>query len=453
MTEPDHPTAAQNVPIKREVEAATLAAYLAGPDEAIEYASGLTGEHFHDPQHHVIWEAISSLVNEGRTPDLITVGDRVCTTHPAMSGTIYPYLGELAANSTPPVSIASYLPALQVARTARRTLEAGRFTQGLATQIMQGSSDQAKQTLTKAQDAVFSVVEDAGVHESMVRIGTSIPVALDELDAESDNPADVFATGLIDLDKLLNGGLRPGELTVIAARPGIGKSTLAMDILRRNAIEDGQTCAMFSLEMSQTECITRVLAAEAEVPVVNLRSGSTPTERDWGRLEAAIKRISDSPLYIDATPGITMNYLNAQARYMVRRHNLKIIVVDYLQLMIGSTGEKRNEVIADISRQLKILAKETNTSVIAVAQLNRGPEQRPDKRPQTSDLRESGQIEQDADTIMLLYREDSFDPASTRGGEADVIVGKSRHAKAGTVTTGFQGEYSRFVSLAPLPPY
>jgi replicative DNA helicase len=225
-------------------------------------------------------------------------------------------------------------------------------------------------------------------------------------------------------------------------------STVSMDIARNAAVRHNMASAIFSLEMSKIEIVTRLLSAEARVPLHVLRSGQLSDE-DWTRLARRMGEISEAPVFVDDTPNMTLMEIRAKARRMRQRHDLKLVVVDYLQLMTsGKKVESRQQEVSEFSRALKLLAKELEVPVIAISQLNRGPEQRTDKRPQMSDLRESGSIEQDADMVILLHREDMYERESPRAGEADFIVAKHRNGPTDTITVAFQGHYSRFVDMA-----
>ena len=255
-------------------------------------------------------------------------------------------------------------------------------------------------------------------------------------------------TGFTDLDRLLN-GLHAGQLIIVAGRPGLGKVDRG-DGLRPVRRRSGTTMAsaIFSLEMSKVEIVMRLLSAEARVPLHVLRSGQL-SDDDWTKLARRMGEISEAPLFVDDTPNMNLMEIRAKARRLKQRNDLKLIVVDYLQLMTSpKRTESRQQEVAELSRGLKLLAKEVECPVIAVSQLNRGPEQRTDKRPQLSDLRESGSIEQDADVVILLHRDDYYDKESPRAGEADFIVAKHRNGPTDTMTVAAQLHLSRFVDMA-----
>jgi replicative DNA helicase len=238
-------------------------------------------------------------------------------------------------------------------------------------------------------------------------------------------------------------------MVVIAARPAIGKSTLALDLARAAAVKHRMPTVMFSLEMSRNEITMRLLSAEARVPLHAMRTGQLG-EEDWTRLARRMSEVVDAPLFIDDSPNMSMMEIRAKCRRLKQRHDLRMVIVDYLQLMSSPRRvENRQQEVSDMSRSLKLLAKEIDVPVVAISQLNRGPEQRNDKRPLLSDLRESGSIEQDSDVVILLHREDAYERESPRAGEADLIVAKHRNGPTTTVTVAFQGHYSRFIDMAP----
>jgi replicative DNA helicase len=273
--------------------------------------------------------------------------------------------------------------------------------------------------------------------------------ALDEIEAIGSRGGEMVGvpTGFADFDELTN-GLHPGQMIVVAARPAVGKSTLGLDFARSAAIKNNLATCIFSLEMSRTEITMRLLSAEARVALHHMRTGKL-TDDDWTRLARRMGEVSNAPLFIDDSPNMSMMEIRAKCRRLKQRHDLKLVIIDYLQLMqSGKRVESRQQEVSEFSRALKLLAKELEVPVIAISQLNRGPEQRTDKKPQMSDLRESGSIEQDADMVVLLHREELYERESPRAGEADFIVAKHRNGPTATITVAFQGHYSRFVDMA-----
>ncbi len=254
-------------------------------------------------------------------------------------------------------------------------------------------------------------------------------------------------TGFADLDELTN-GFHGGQMIIVAARPAMGKSTLALDFCRAASIHNNLASVFFSLEMTRAEIAMRLLSAEAKIPLNHIRNGNM-TDEDWDKMARKMGDVSAAPMFIDDSPNMTMMEIRSKARRLKQKHDLKLIVIDYMQLMSsGKKVESRQLEVSEFSRQIKLLAKEIDCPVIALSQLNRGPEQRADKKPMAADLRESGSLEQDADMIILLHREDVYEKESTRPGEADLIVAKHRNGPTRDITVAFQGHYSRFVDMA-----
>jgi replicative DNA helicase len=327
----------------------------------------------------------------------------------------------------------------------RRLVEAGTRIVQLGYSTDGGDVDDL---VNSAQAEVYAVTERR-TSEDYVPLRDTINQTMEEIERAADRGEGMTGvpTGFTDLDTLTN-GLHGGQMIIIAARPAIGKSTMALDICRSASIKHGQASVVFSLEMGRTELTMRLLSAEAQVPLQNMRKG-TMREEDWTRMATAMSRISEAPLFIDDSPNMSLMEIRAKCRRLKQKHDLRLVVVDYLQLMTsGKRVESRQQEVSEFSRALKLLAKEIEVPVIAVAQLNRGPEQRGDKKPMMSDLRESGSLEQDADVVMLLHREDAYEKESPRAGEADIIVAKHRNGPTDTVTVAFQGHYSRFVDMA-----
>ena len=280
-------------------------------------------------------------------------------------------------------------------------------------------------------------------------LGDIMDSVLDEIEAIERRDTGLYGvpTGFADFDELTN-GLHSGQMIVVAARPAMGKSTLALDFCRAASIHNNLTSCFFSLEMTRSEITMRLLSAEARIPLNHIRNGKMGTE-EWERLARHVAKVSSAPMFIDDSPNMTMMEIRAKARRLKQRHDLKLIVIDYLQLMTsGKKVESRQLEVSEFSRQIKLLAKELEIPIIALSQLNRGAEQRADKRPMMSDLRESGSIEQDADMVILLHRDDVYEPESARPGEADLIVAKHRNGATRDIVVAFQGHYSRFVDMA-----
>ena len=397
------------------------------------------------PAHQVVHEAILELYGRGEPADPVTVSDLLAKRGDLARVGGGAYLHTLMASVPTAANAGYYARIVRERAILRRLVEVG-------TRIVQlgyaGDGD-ADELVDRAQAEIYGVTERRAT-EDFLPLSEIMPGALDEIEAIGSRGGVMTGvpTGFVDLDTLTN-GLHPGQMIVIAARPAIGKSTLALDLARAAAIKHRLATVMFSLEMSRNEITMRLLSAEARVPLQAMRTGQLG-EDDWTRLARRMSEVVDAPLFIDDSPNMSMMEIRAKCRRLKQRHDLRMVIVDYLQLMTSPRRvENRQQEVSEMSRSLKLLAKEVDVPVVAISQLNRGPEQRNDKRPLLSDLRESGSIEQDSDVVILLHREDAYERESPRAGEADFIVAKHRNGPTTTVTVAFQGHYSRFVDMAP----
>jgi replicative DNA helicase len=353
-----------------------------------------------------------------------------------------PYLHTLISSVPTAANAGYYAKIIRERAIMRRLVEAG-------TKIVQlGYTEEGEvdDAVDQAQAEVYAVTERRE-SDDYVQLSQLLPDAYDEIEKISSGVVGQgVKTGFKDLDALTN-GFHPGNMIVLAARPAVGKSTLGLDIARYASIHKRETSVIFSLEMSKSEITMRMLSAEARVPLNNIRSGRL-NEEEWSRMARRMGEISDAPMFIDDSANLSLMEIRAKARRLKQRHDLKLIVIDYLQLMTsGKRVENRQQEVSEFSRQLKLLAKELNVPVVAISQLNRSPEQRTDKKPMLSDLRESGSIEQDADVVILLHREDLYD-SQNRSGEADLIVAKHRNGPTRTITVASQLHIARFTDMA-----
>jgi replicative DNA helicase len=438
-------TPPQDIPAEQSV----LGGMLLSKDAIAEVIEVIKAADFYKPAHEAVFSAILELYGRGEPADPVTVAALLTKKGDINRIGGAPYLHTLI-NSVPTAANAGYYAEIVKERAIlRRLVEAGtRIVQmGYST-----DGSDVEQIVDAAQQEMYNVTE-ARTSEDFVPLADAMEGALDEIESISNRSGQMTGvpTGFHDLDALTN-GLHPGQMVIIAARPAIGKSTLGLDLARSCSIKHGLTCVIFSLEMGRNEIIMRLLSAEARVALHHMRSG-TMTDEDWARLARRMGPVSEAPLFIDDSPNMSMMEIRAKARRLKQRHNLQLVIIDYMQLMQhSSTNSKRpdnrQQEVSEISRSLKLLAKELEVPVIAISQLNRGPEQRTDKRPMMSDLRESGSLEQDADVIILLHREDAYERESPRAGEADLIVAKHRNGPTANITVAFQGHYSRFVDMA-----
>ena len=418
---------------------------LLSKDAIADVVEPLAGSDFYRPAHETIYSAVLDLYGRGEPADAVTVTAEMHKQGDLARVGGAPYIHTLVAGVPTAANAGYYAEIVRERAILRRLVEAG-------TRIVQmGYSGEGEidAVVDRAQAEVFGVSERR-TSEDYSPIADLLQGTLDEIEAISGHDGSLIGvpTGFGDLDALTN-GLHPGQLVIVAARPAIGKSTLALDFARAASLHHQLTSVIFSLEMGRNEITMRMLSAEAKVPLHHMRSGSM-TDQDWERIARATGSVSSTPLFIDDSPNMTMMEIRAKCRRLKQRHGLRLVVLDYLQLMSSGTRvESRQVEVSEFSRSLKLLAKELDVPVVALSQLNRGPEQRTDKKPMLSDLRESGSLEQDADVVILLHREDAYEKESPRAGEADFIVAKHRNGPTGTVTVAFQGHYSRFVDMAP----
>jgi replicative DNA helicase len=425
-------------------EQSVLGSMLISKDAIADVNEEITGADFYRPAHETIYDAIVDLYGRGEPADPVTVSAELQRRGELQKVGGAPYLHTLSASVPIAANASYYATIVREKAILRRLVDAG-------TKIAQmgyaGEGD-VDQTVDAAQQEVYAIGEKRQ-QEDYAPLSAIMEATLDEIEAISSNDgtANGVPTGFADLDELIN-GFGGGQMIIVAARPAVGKSTLALDFCRAASIHNNLTSCFFSLEMSKSEITMRLLSAEAKIPLNNIRKGPMG-EDDWNKLGPKMSQVSGAPMFIDDSPNMTMMEIRAKARRLKQRHDLKLIVIDYLQLMTsGKKVESRQVEVSEFSRQIKLLAKELDVPIVALSQLNRGPEQRSDKRPMMSDLRESGSIEQDADIVMLLHREDVYEKESPRAGEADIIVAKHRNGPTRDVVVSFQGHYSRFVDMA-----
>ena len=429
-------------------EQSVLGGMLLSKDAIADVVESLRASDFYKPAHETIYEAILSLYGHGSPADAITVADELKKRGELARVGGAAYLHTLIASVPTAANAQYYAEIVKEHAIMRRLIEAGTKI----AQLGYANETEVDALVDQAQAEIYAVT-DGNAKEDYVSFSEALEATMREIDANSNRPDGVYGvpTDFIELDEL-TGGLHGGQMIVIAARPGVGKSTLALDIARSAAIHHHMATVFFSLEMSRTELAMRILSAEGKISMGRLKKGDLDTE-GWTNLATLQGRIDSAPLFIDDSPNMTLMEIRAKCRRLKQRNDLKLVVLDYLQLMSsGKKVESRQQEVSEFSRSLKLLAKELDVPVIALSQLNRGSEQRTDKRPMVSDLRESGSIEQDADMVILLHREDMYNPDSDRVGEADMIIAKHRGGPTRTIPLAFSGKYSRFNNMANEAP-
>ncbi len=424
-------------------EQSALGGMLLSKDAVADVIESVRGIDFYIPKHEVIFEAILTLYSHGEPTDVIAVTDELTKSGSLSRAGGADYLHTLTAIVPTAANAGFYASLVAEKAVLRRLVEAG-------TRIVQmgyASEGEVTDLVNNAQAEIYQVA--GGVEaEDFIPLTEAVTTAMDEIEAAKgrDGSMTGVPTGFHDLDSLTN-GLHPGQLILVAARPALGKSTLALDFARAASIKHNMPTIIFSLEMGRSEIAMRLLSAEASVPLQAMRKG-TVDARDWTTIAATRGRINDAPLYIDDSANMTLVEIRAKCRRLKQKVGLRMVIIDYLQLMTsGKRVESRQQEVSEFSRALKLMAKELQVPVVALSQLNRGPEQRADKKPALSDLRESGSLEQDADLVILLHRESAYEKENPRAGEADFIVAKHRNGPTDTITVGFHGHFSRFADM------
>lgn len=427
-------------PQSLEAEYAVLGGLMLDTRAWDRVADRLTVEDFYRREHQRIFAAIAALNAKGQPADVVTVSEQLGDELSSVGG--LGYLGTLAENTPSADNIGAYADIVRERALVRRLIAVVNEV-GLKAYQPEGRS--ALELLDYAERAVFAITE-SGPHRGGFRpLKSLLTDAVDRIDTlfRSDSAITGVATGFDDLDNMTS-GLQPGDLVIVAGRPSMGKTAFALNIAEHAAVGKKAVVAVFSLEMPGEQLTMRLMSSLGRINAHRLRTGKLEDE-DWPRLTSAVGMLAEAPVFIDDTPGLTPLELRARARRLRREQGLDLVIVDYLQLMQSSeTTENRATEISSITRALKNLAKELHVPVIAMSQLNRSLEQRPNKRPVMSDLRESGAIEQDADVIFFIYRDEVYNEDSQDKGTAEIIVGKQRNGPIGKVRLTYLGEYTRF---------
>jgi replicative DNA helicase len=437
-------------PHSNDAEMAVLGAMMLDKEAASKVIQILPPDSFYRETHRIIYQAMLSLAERNQPVDIITINDELRRIGKLadVGGSLY--LSELNMR-TPTAANVEHHARIVFEKALKRRLI------GAAMEIIANSyseSTDAFEELDAAEQKIFQIAESRGnrSYHSMKRLAFETMEMLEALSARRSEGNEVVGvpSGLQKLDGLL-GGFQRSDLVILAARPSMGKTALAMSMARNAAIDYKHAVAFFSLEMSAQQLVMRLISAEARVDAHRLRTGDLKNEH-WQQIVSTIHRLTEAPMYIDDTPALGIMELRARARLMKREHNIKMIVIDYLQLMHAPKAESREREISMISRGLKQLAKELDIPIVALSQLNRSVESRGDKRPMLSDLRESGSIEQDADVVMFVHRPEYYGiPQDEDGhpteGMAEVIIGKQRNGPTGTAKVAFVSEYARFENL------
>ena len=398
---------------------------------------------FYRRDHRLIFRAIDALAEKGSPFDVVTLSEWLETNDQLEAAGGLPYLGTLAKNTPSAANILAYAKIVRERSVLRQLISVGHK---ISTSCYETEGRKSEELLDNAEKLVFKIAEQGSRgRREFTSIKDLLVKAVDRIDTlfQQDNPITGVPTGFDDFDEMTS-GLQPSDLVIVAGRPSMGKTTFAMNIAEHAAVKTQMPVAVFSMEMPGEQLAMRMLSSLGRIDQHRVRTGKLDDD-DWPRLTHAVGQLAEAPLFIDDTPALSPTELRSRARRLMREHGLGLIVIDYLQLMqIRGGSENRTNEISEISRNLKSLAKELNVPIIALSQLNRSLEQRPNKRPVMSDLRESGAIEQDADVITFIYRDEVYNEDSPDKGIAEIIIGKQRNGPIGTVRMTFIGQYTRF---------
>ena len=428
-----------------EAEQSVVGAMLMDRDAITVAAEIICGDDFYQKAYGVIFDSVVELFNEGKPVDLITLQNRLREKAVPEEISSLEFVRDLVTAVPTSANIRYYAEIVAEKATLRRLIK---MNEAIADECYQGQ-EPVEAILERTEKQVFELVQNRGGSGEYVPIKQVVLNALEKIEKASKSKGTVtgIPTGFIDLDYKTS-GLQPSDLILVAARPSMGKTAFVLNIAQHVAFKQNRTVAIFSLEMSKEQLVNRLFSLESYVDAQLLRTGNLK-DSDWEKLIEGAGTIGRSNLIIDDTPGISISEMRSKCRKYKMEHNLELIIIDYLQLMSGSVGgrnESRQQEISDISRSLKALARELSVPVISLSQLSRAVEQRPDHRPMLSDLRESGAIEQDADVVMFIYRDDYYNKDTEHVNEAEIIIAKQRNGPIGTVTLTWLPQYTKFAN-------
>lgn len=434
------------MPHSIEAEQSVIGAMLMDKDAILEAAELISGQDFYQTAYGVIFDSMVELFNEGKPVDLITLQERLKEKDVPPEIASLEFVKNLLTEALTSANVKYHAEIVADKSMLRKLI---RLNDEISN-ICYAGKEPLEAVLEKTEKSVFELLQRRNTSD-YVPIRQIVLNALDRIEKASKNKGSVtgLPTGFIDLDYKLS-GLQPADLILVAARPSMGKTAFVLNIAQYVAFKKGRKAAIFSLEMSKEQLVNRLFSLESQVEAQALRTGNMK-DSDWEKLIESAGIIGQSKLIIDDTPGISVSELRSKCRKYKLEHGLDLIIIDYLQLMSGSVGgrsESRQQEISEISRSLKALARELNVPVIALSQLSRAVEARPDKRPMLSDLRESGAIEQDADVVMFIYRDEYYNKDSEYKKQAEIIIAKQRNGPVGTVHLAWLGEYTKFANLS-----
>jgi len=430
-----------------EAERSVIGALLISSDSWDGVAEVVAAADFYRPEHRAIFRQIALLVDRGEPVDVVTVSDRLLATGELDAAGGHTYLAELAEQTPTASNVRAYAKAVRERSVLRQLINAA---QNIASAGFNPEGRSAEELVDEAERLIMQISESgqkAGGPRDMEGL---LKGAIDRIEELYNTGGDItgLTTGFIDLDRMTS-GLQPSDLVIVAGRPSMGKTSFALNLIENAALVSERPLMVFSMEMPAEQLVIRMLSSLGRIDQSRVRTGKLEQD-DWPKLASATEKLKGTQVFIDDTPALTPTELRSRVRKLVREQGaLGMIMVDYLQLMrVAGANEGRTAEISEISRSLKAIAKEFKVPVVALSQLNRSLEQRPNKRPVNSDLRESGAIEQDADVIMFIYRDEVYNEDSPDKGVAEIIIGKQRNGPIGTCRLSFQGQFTRFENLA-----
>ena len=431
------------LPNSPEAEQSVIGSMIMDSEAIMTASEILTSEDFYQRQYGILFDAMVELYNEGKAVDLVTLQDRLKEKDVPPEVASLEFVKDILDSVYTSAHIRQYASIVHEKAMLRRLI---RTTEGIANACYAGK-ESMEDIFVDTEKQIFDIIQQNTSGE-YVPIKDVVLNALDKIEMASRTKGNVtgIPTGFIDLD-YKTAGFQPSDLILVAARPSMGKTALVLNIAQHMAFREDVTVAVFSLEMSKEQLVNRLLSLESRVDSQSIRTGNL-TDEDWSKLIEGAGVIGKSHLIIDDTPGISVTELRSKCRKFKMEHNLGIIIIDYLQLMTGSKrSESRQQEISDISRSLKAVARELYVRVVALSQLSRAVEQRPDHRPMLSDLRESGAIEQDADVVMFIYRDDYYNKDTAKPNVAEIIIAKQRNGAIGTIELAWLPQYTKFANM------
>lgn len=431
------------MPHSPEAEQSVIGSMLMDTDAVLTASETITSDDFYQKQYGVLFDAMVELYNEGKPVDLITLQEHLKQKDIPPEISSLEFIADILNSAYTSTNVRHYAKIVQEKSILRKLI---RVNEDIASECYLGKED-TETILADTEKKIFDILQQNTSGE-FVPIKQVVLNALDKIELASKNKGNVtgIPTGFIDLD-YKTAGFQPSDLILVAARPSMGKTAFVLNVAQHMAFRENVTAAVFSLEMSKEQLVNRLLSLESRVDSQSIRTGNLSDE-DWGKLIEGAGIIGQSNLIIDDTPGISVMELRSKCRKFKMEHNLGIIIIDYLQLMTGSKrSESRQQEISDISRSLKAIARELNVPVVALSQLSRAVEQRPDHRPMLSDLRESGAIEQDADVVMFIYRDDYYNKDTAKPNVAEIIIAKQRNGAIGTIELAWLPQYTKFANM------